>query len=98
MFLEKSENASSAGPGNCIAEIEEGMFFGEMEYMLDRGRSATVRANMDMAVLMLSSEFFEAVLKIDAAADRQVIESLSQRLKYTNEKFIAASQEMPELP
>jgi membrane protein len=70
-----------------IASIVKGNFFGEMGYVLSNRRSATAKADTDLTVLTLPPALFNDILKIDQNADHKVIETLSERLKHTNEQL-----------
>jgi len=72
-------------------------FFGEMDYLLSEGRSATLRAMTDVSVLALPPSIFEAVLKHDSSLDRTLIENLYRSLKDRNAQLaVQAVQEKRE--
>lgn len=70
-----------------IAILESGSFIGEMAYLLGESRSANMRAESDVLALQLPTELFEGILRTDPATSRHVIESLSERLRRTNESL-----------
>jgi membrane protein len=74
-----------------VAVIQAGNFFGEMGHVLANKRSAGAKAESDIETLVLPSALFENILAIDQNADNKVIETLSQRLKQTNERLTTDS-------
>jgi membrane protein len=70
-----------------IAEIGADNFFGEMGHVLSNKRSAAAKANSDLTALILPPRLFKQILAIDQNADNKVIETLSERLKLTNEQL-----------
>ncbi|MDR3337343.1 MAG: YihY/virulence factor BrkB family protein [Treponema sp.] len=98
IFLDSPPEHEGKDPGlypeeSGIAIVGEGNFFGEMEYLLDEPRSAGARALRDAVTLALPPEFFWKLINNDPAINYRLIEILSERLKHTDEKFTAASQE-----
>jgi hypothetical protein len=73
-----------------IDVIHPNAFFGEMEYILSKPRSATVKALTDITVMALPQTLFEEILLTDPAVDRAIIEELSSRLKRTDERITKA--------
>ena len=63
-------------------------FFGEMSYLLEEGRSATVIADGDVVLLELSPEFFERLLAHTPNVSRLIIRKLSERVKLTNSDLV----------
>ena len=61
--------------------------FGEMSYLLEEGRSATVIADGDVVLLELSPEFFERLLAHAPNVSRLIIRKLSERVKLTNKAW-----------
>jgi membrane protein len=75
------------GEAGALTVLHSGVFFGETASLLSEARNATVKALTDTAAVVLPPALFAEVLASDTNMDRAVIESLSKRLKYTNEKF-----------
>jgi membrane protein len=75
------------GEQNRVARIETDNFFGEMGHVLANRRSATAKADSDLRALVLPPSLFAQILTIDRNADNKVIETLSERLKQTNEQL-----------
>ncbi|MDR3201003.1 MAG: YihY/virulence factor BrkB family protein [Spirochaetales bacterium] len=73
-------------PG-AVTVLRSGAFFGETASLLSEARTATIKALKDTAALVLPPALFAEVLASDTNMDRAIIESLSKRLKSTNEKF-----------
>nr|AGS52156.1 ribonuclease BN-like family protein [uncultured bacterium contig00049] len=77
-----------AGSSNSAGTLKAGSFFGEMGYLLSEGRTATVKANTDVAAFALPLSLFDAILKNDNKLDRVLIEDISRRLKERNEQIV----------
>jgi membrane protein len=75
------------GGQNRIALIGADNFFGEMGHVLANRRSATAKADSVLTALVLPPSLFVQILTIDRNADNKVIETLSERLKKTNERL-----------
>ena len=69
---------------NRIALIDENHFFGEMEFIQSEGRSASIKAETDLSVLILSRPLFRSILKNDPDTNQNLILDLSERLRSTN--------------
>ena len=78
-----------------VAVAAEGHFFGEMEHILLKGRSATVAARTGMEVLVLPPALFDQILKLDTSMSKKIIKTLSERIKRVNEQFIASYEGSP---
>jgi membrane protein len=70
--------------GNTVFEIDEGNFFGEMAYLLNEKRTATIVASSELKTLALPSNIFEQVLEASSSTAHLIIANLSQRLKAAN--------------
>jgi membrane protein len=68
-----------------VARIGAGRFLGEMAYLLSEARTATARSRGESVVLEMPPELFDQVLSSDQGTARNVIGSLSERLKKANE-------------
>jgi membrane protein len=83
-----------------IAVIKPGNFFGEMAFLLNETRTATARAVGATVALAFPPPLFEEIMRNDAKTARHVIDSLSQRLKSTNDHLdaisVAAPSDAPE--
>ena len=74
---------------NRIAVIDENHFFGELEYLSSEGRegrSASIKAETELSVLVLPRELFRGILRADPDTDHNIITDLSERLRSTNKK------------
>jgi membrane protein len=78
-----------------VALATEGHFFGEMEHLLLKGRSATVVAWTDMEVLVLPPALFDKTLKLDASMSKKIIKTLTERIKAGNDQFAASCEGPP---
>jgi membrane protein len=83
IYLDKKKS----GRQDRIAVIKADNFFGEMGHVLANKRSATAKADSALTALVLPSSLFEQILTIDQNADNKVIETLSERLKHTNDQL-----------
>ena len=70
-------------------QAEDGVFFGEMAFMGEEERSATVKAVTDCVVLVVEKEQFEKLVEEDCSLGyhvvRNIAEILSHRLKQANQ-------------
>jgi len=71
---------------NRIALIDENHFFGEMEFVESEGRSASIKAETDLSVMILSRPLFRTILKSDPDTNQNLILDLSDRLRSTNKQ------------
>ena len=74
----------SSGLESSIASMGPGEVFGEMAYILGEDRTATARAEEESAVLELPPSIFEQYLASYPDAARNLIGSLSERLRTTD--------------
>jgi membrane protein len=79
-------------PKVMVAVAAEGHFFGEMEHILLKGRSATVAARTGMEALALPPALFDKILKLDTSMSKKIIKTLSERLRRVNEQFIPSCE------
>ena len=70
-----------------IALIDENHFFGEMEFVESEGRSASIKAETDLSVMILSRPLFRSILKSDPDTNQNLILDLSERLRSTNKQL-----------
>ena len=73
---------------NKIAIIGEAHFFGEMEFTESEGRSASIKAETDLSVVILPRELFRTILRTDPETDQKLILDLSERLRSTNQRVV----------
>jgi CRP/FNR family cyclic AMP-dependent transcriptional regulator len=79
VIAEGRAKASMRGRGS--AKLGPGSFFGEMS-LLDQGpRSATVTAETDMHLLVLSSRDFSALVNTVPTVARRIMRGLAERLR-----------------
>ena len=77
--------------GMRIRDLETGECFGEMEYLADAGRSATVLANRDSTVVRIERDFKEwASLPTQVRLNRVFQEVLIERLQTTSKDLARA--------
>ena len=79
-----------------IALIDRGHFFGEMEYVSPFGRSASIKAETDLFVMILPPEVFREILQSDPETDQHLIKTLSDRLRSVNEKVVSSASPRAE--
>ncbi len=79
----------------ALATIQKGGFFGEMAYLLSEARTAYATAHTDATILVLPPVLFDRLLRDDNLTSRQVIDSLSMRLKGMNERLGPSSETAP---
>jgi membrane protein len=68
-----------------LMEIEEGSLLGEMAYLLNEPRTASVRAETDVTALVLPPEMLEELMRYSAPLSRRIVGSLAQRLMRMNQ-------------
>lgn len=69
-----------------LMDIESGNLMGEMAYLLNEPRTASVRAKTDVTVLVLPPELLEELMRYSAPLSRRIIDSLAQRLIRMNQQ------------
>jgi CRP-like cAMP-binding protein len=80
-FVVAEGRATARRGGRRVGEIEPGSFFGEMS-LLDRGpRTATVTADTDMHLLVLSSRSFSSLMDEMPSVAQRVLSGMAERLR-----------------
>lgn len=88
-FLILDGSATVSRNGRKVASLGAGQFFGEMA-LLDRGpRSATVKADTDMTVLVLGQREFAGVLDEVPGIARKLLQSMAGRLREADRKALS---------
>jgi membrane protein len=72
------------GERKKLGELKEGELFGEMAYLLNEARTATVLAETDVTALVLPPELLEELMRYSAPLSRHIIDTLCQRLERMN--------------
>jgi membrane protein len=67
-----------------LGELQEGQLFGEMAYLLNERRTASVVADTDITVLALPPSIMEELMQHSAPLSRRIIDTLCQRLERMN--------------
>ena len=67
-----------------LMDVGEGSLLGEMAYLLDEPRTATVRARTEVTALVLPPEMLEELMRYSAPLARRVVDTLAQRLMRMN--------------
>jgi CRP-like cAMP-binding protein len=67
--------------GTKIARFGPGDFFGEVAVLDGGARTATVVADSDMTVLVLSPSEFDALLDLSPQVARRVVAAMASRLR-----------------
>lgn len=67
-----------------LGELHEGQLFGEMAYLLNEKRTATVVADTEITVLALPPHIMEELMRHSAPLSRRIIDTLCQRLERMN--------------
>lgn len=74
---------TDAGPRR-LGELAEGQLFGEMAYLLNEARTASVVADTEITVLALPPAILEELMRHSAPLSRRIIDTLCQRLERMN--------------
>jgi len=67
-----------------LGTLEEGQLFGEMAYLLNETRTASVVADNEITVLVLPPHILEELMRHSAPLSRRIIDTLCQRLERMN--------------
>ena len=67
-----------------LGELNEGQLFGEMAYLLNEKRTASVVADTELTVLALPPHIMEELMRHSAPLSRRIIDTLCQRLERMN--------------
>ena len=67
-----------------LGELGEGQLFGEMAYLLNEKRTASVVADGEITVLALPPQTLEELMRHSAPLSRRIIDTLCQRLERMN--------------
>jgi membrane protein len=68
-----------------LGQLKEGELFGEMAYLLNEARTATVIAETNVTALVLAPELLEELMRYSAPLSRHIIDTLCQRLERMNQ-------------
>ena len=68
-----------------LADMGEGSLLGEMAYLLNEARTASIRAKTEVTALVLPPEMLEELMRYSAPLSRRIIASLAQRLMRMNQ-------------
>lgn len=68
-----------------LADMEEGSLMGEMAYLLNESRTASIRARTEVTALVLPPRMLEELMRYSAPLSRRIIGTLAQRLMRMNE-------------
>jgi membrane protein len=67
-----------------LGELNEGQLFGEMAYLLNENRTASIVADSEITVLALPPQMLEELMNHSAPLSRRIIDTLCQRLVRMN--------------
>ena len=67
-----------------LGELNEGQLFGEMAYLLNEKRTASVVADSELTVLALPPHIMEELMRHSAPLSRRIIDTLCKRLEKMN--------------
>lgn len=72
---------------NSIGFIQPGEMVGEMSFLDNLPRSATIKANSDCVLQMMNRSDFDKVFKSQDIFIQNLVHTLSERLRKTNKKI-----------
>jgi CRP/FNR family transcriptional regulator, cyclic AMP receptor protein len=67
--------------GRKLREIVPGDFFGEMAFLANSRRTATITARSDMRVMILGPQQLEVILETEPVLARRMLEAMAKRLQ-----------------
>lgn len=82
-FVIAEGRAKATRKGRKIASFDRGSFFGEMSLLDEGPRSATVTAETDMQLLVLSSRNFSSLIADNPSVSRKLLRGMAERLRGT---------------
>jgi membrane protein len=68
-----------------LVELGAGSLVGEMSYLLNEKRTATIRAESEVVAIVLPPHMLEELMQFSAPLSRQIISTLAQRLMRMNQ-------------
>jgi CRP/FNR family transcriptional regulator, cyclic AMP receptor protein len=80
-FVVCEGEAKATKRGRKVASFGRGSFFGEMSLLDDGPRSATVTAETDMQLLVLSSRSFSSLISENPSVSRKLLRGMAERLR-----------------
>jgi CRP/FNR family transcriptional regulator, cyclic AMP receptor protein len=80
-FVIAEGTATARCGGRKVAEIGPGSFFGEMSLLDEGPRSATVTADTDMHLLVLTSRSFSSLIDEVPVVARRILRGMAERLR-----------------
>ena len=89
LFVLLTGTAKVTRRGRKIAEVGPGDFFGEIALVSGGPRTATVKAESDVRVMMLAPARFETVLDSEPSVRDEVLRALGERLRSHENTFQA---------
>ncbi len=82
-----------------VAKISQrGVFFGEMAYVLNSKRNATIRTATDCNCIIIYSNYVDAVIRANPEIGINLMKSLAKRLKNTTRSLIDNLEQNEEKP
>ncbi len=89
LFVLAEGKAKVTRRGRRVTTLESGDFFGELSLLSGGPRTATVTAETDVSVMMLTPQQFEMVLQREPAVLRAVLKALGDRLQELQKAVLA---------
>ena len=80
-FVVVAGSATVTRRGRKVATVGPGSFFGELALLDEGPRAATVTADTDMQLLVLSSRAFSAILYDMPSVSRGILRGMAERLR-----------------
>jgi CRP/FNR family transcriptional regulator, cyclic AMP receptor protein len=84
-FLVIAGTASCTVDGDNVAELGPGEFFGELALLTGAPRAATVTAETELDVLVLSRREFRSLLRESHRVSMKMLERLAERIRVLEE-------------
>lgn len=80
---------SMHGKQERLGELDAGQFFGEMAYLLNEPRAATIVAEGEVIALAFPPSMLEELMSYSAPLSRRIVSTLAQRLMRMNQAVAA---------
>ena len=97
-FILLNGEASITIDGQHIADASQGHFIGEVGFICNEPRSATVTANTDIIAMRITRDLFDLLpIKVRESIKQKIINGLVERVSKQNGKIIELEEQVDDL-